>query len=211
MTEGPVYRTPQESFWAGTFGTEYGGRNTGHQLVASNLRFFSVALRAAGAIRSCLELGANVGMNLEALRLLFPDMVIKAVEINPEAARILGERIGPENVRVGSIFDDADTGVFDLVLVKGVLIHINPEMLPVAYEKIYRASGRFILLGEYYNPSPVAVPYRGHTDRLFKRDFAGELLDRYPDLSLLDYGFAYRRDPAFPQDDITWFLLKKNA
>jgi spore coat polysaccharide biosynthesis protein SpsF len=26
---------------------------------------------------------------------------------------------------------------------------------------------------------------------------------------LVDYGFAYHRDPNFPQDDITWFLLEK--
>jgi len=44
---------------------------------------------------------------------------------------------------------------------------------------------------------------------LFKRDFAGEMLDRYPALKLLDYGFVYRRDPLFPQDDMTWFLLEK--
>ena len=26
---------------------------------------------------------------------------------------------------------------------------------------------------------------------------------------LVDYGFAYRHDPNFPQDDITWFLMEK--
>ncbi|QVL50178.1 MAG: hypothetical protein KFB96_06875 [Thiocapsa sp.] len=44
---------------------------------------------------------------------------------------------------------------------------------------------------------------------MFKRDFAGEMLDRYPDLELIDYGFIYRRDPVFPQDDMTWFLLQR--
>jgi spore coat polysaccharide biosynthesis protein SpsF len=97
----------------------------------------------------------------------------------------------------------------DISLIKWVLIHINPDMLPTVYEKLYQASSRFIRVGEYYNPSPVAIPYRGHTDRLFKRDFAGEMMERYPDLSLIDYGFVYRRDPAFPQDDITWFLMEK--
>ena len=38
---------------------------------------------------------------------------------------------------------------------------------------------------------------------------AGEMMDRYPQLRLVDYGFLYRRDPNFPQDDITWFLLAK--
>jgi spore coat polysaccharide biosynthesis protein SpsF len=53
------------------------------------------------------------------------------------------------------------------------------------------------------------IPYRGNEDRLFKRDFAGEMLNKYSDLSLVDYGFSYRKDPIFPQDDITWFLLEK--
>ncbi|MGH8240704.1 MAG: pseudaminic acid biosynthesis-associated methylase, partial [Steroidobacteraceae bacterium] len=97
----------------------------------------------------------------------------------------------------------------DLVLIKGVLIHLNPEVLPVAYRKLHEAAGRWILICEYYNPTPIAVTYRGHADRLFKRDFAGEMLETFPDLHLVDYGFVYRRDPVFPQDDITWFLLEK--
>jgi pseudaminic acid biosynthesis-associated methylase len=204
-------RTPQEAFWAGEFGTAYMARNSGEQLLASNLHFFSTALRAAGSIGSCLELGANIGTNLKALRLLYPGLTTKAVEINPQAARLLADAIGAANVRTGSIFDYAVNEAFDLVLLKGVLIHINPDMLPVTYDKIYQASRRLILFAEYYNPSPIAVAYRGHADRLFKRDFAGELLDRYPDLALLDYGFAYRRDPVFPQDDVTWFLMEKRS
>ncbi len=68
---------------------------------------------------------------------------------------------------------------------------------------------KYICIAEYYNPSPVEISYRGHTGKLFKRDFAGEMLDAYDDLALLDYGFAYHRDPNFAQDDITWFLLGK--
>jgi len=36
------------------------------------------------------------------------------------------------------------------------------------------------------------------------------MLEKYQSLELVDYGFSYRRDKNFPQDDITWFLLKKN-
>lgn len=205
----PDYATPQESFWAGQFGSDYIGRNNSDQLLASNLSFFSKALKHAGRLSSCIEFGANVGMNLKALQLLYPGIGLRGVEINPDAARMLKTLIGDENVYEGSIFDcSVDRGA-DLSLIKGVLIHINPEMLPIVYEKLYRASQRFMLICEYYNPSPVSVPYRGHTERLFKRDFAGELMDKYPDLSLIDYGFTYRRDPAFPQDDATWFLLGK--
>lgn len=211
MTNTFNYATSQESFWAGRFGTEYIGRNEGKQLLASNLNFFTKALTQAGRISSCLELGANIGMNLKALQLLYPGIELRGAEINSDAAKLLEELIGQGNVYEGSIFDYPVTDKVDLSLVKGVLIHINPEMLNTVYEKLYQASRRFILVCEYYNPSPVAIPYRGHADRLFKRDFAGEILDKYSDLTLVDYGFAYRRDSAFPQDDITWFLMEKRC
>lgn len=205
------YVTPQEDFWAGEFGSEYIGRNDSQQLLASNLNFFTKALKQAGRVGSAIEFGANIGMNLRALQLLYPDVALHGVEINPDAAAQLRSCIGQDNVYEGSIFNYPVEQQVDLSLIKGVLIHINPDMLPVVYEKLYTASRRFVLVCEYYNPSPVAISYRGHADRLFKRDFAGEMMDKYPNLKVVDYGFAYRRDPAFPQDDITWFLMEKGA
>jgi spore coat polysaccharide biosynthesis protein SpsF len=203
-----THSTPQETFWAGQFGTDYIDRNRSDEIVASNRAFFERAMRKAGPISSCVEFGANVGMNLKALRLLYPDIATRGVEINPDAAGELRKLIGDDNVVEGSLFDWEGKPA-ELSFTKGVLIHINPEMLPTAYDRIYAASSRFILVAEYYSPNPVAIPYRGHEDRLFKRDFAGDMLDLFPDLSLIDYGFAYRRDPEFPQDDISWFLMQK--
>ena len=97
----------------------------------------------------------------------------------------------------------------DLVFTSGVLIHINPEELPVVYKLLYETSKKYILINEYYNPSPVEVKYRGNEGVLFKRDFAGEIMDKYPDLTMIDYGFVYHRDYVFPSDDVTWFLLQK--
>lgn len=205
------FRTDQEAFWAGAFGTEYIRRNESRQLLASNLHFFSQALRRAGRIESCLEFGANIGMNLRALNLLYPEIRSQGIEINADAARQLADLIGSDQVFNGSIFDYPVRDPVDLAVIKGVLIHINPEMLATTYRKLYDASRRYVLVCEYYNPTPVAIAYRGHSDRLFKRDFAGEMLESFPDLRLVDYGFAYRRDPAFPQDDITWFLMEKSA
>jgi pseudaminic acid biosynthesis-associated methylase len=211
MNKLTSYTTPQEQFWAGEFGSEYITRNEGEQLLASNLNFFVKALKQTGEIKSCHEFGANIGMNLRALKLLYPNANLSAVEINSGASKILAEFIGKQNVYEGSIFDYPISEHFDLALIKGVLIHINPDMLDIVYQKLYEASKKYILVCEYYNPSPVAINYRGHSDRLFKRDFAGELMDKYSDLVLVDYGFVYRRDPAFPQDDITWFLMKKKV
>ena len=201
--------TEQEKFWAGSFGSEYISRNQGADLLASNLNFFSKVFNRVEKIGSMVEFGANIGMNLRAIQLLYPHCEMSGVEINPDAAQELRAVVGETNVYEGSIFDYHNARTHDLSLIKGVLIHINPDMLPKVYAKLYEASHKYVLVCEYYNPSPVAIPYRGHADRLFKRDFAGEMLDLYPDLELVDYGFAYRRDPGFPQDDITWFLMKK--
>lgn len=203
------FKTSQEAFWAGEFGDRYIERNQGPALLASNIAFFRDALRSTRGIDDCIEFGANIGMNLAALRLLYPSQVQHAVEINPEAVSRLRESLPTGNVHHASILDFKPTASHDLALIKGVLIHINPAFLPAVYDLLHAASRRYILLCEYYNPSPVTLSYRGHEDRLFKRDFCGEMLDRFPDLRLVDYGFAYRRDPCFPQDDITWFLLEK--
>jgi spore coat polysaccharide biosynthesis protein SpsF len=148
-------------------------------------------------------------MNLKALQLLYPGIVLNGVEINSEAARELAEQIGEERVFCGSIMDYQPSERSDLCLIKGVLIHVNPEMLTIVYDKLFSSCKRYLLVAEYYNPVPMSIPYRGHTDRLFKRDFAGEIMERHSSLRLIDYGFSYRRDPSFPQDDINWFLMEK--
>lgn len=204
------YLTSQEEFWAGNFGTEYIKRNTGVKLLASNLALFSKALQRSCDIKRCIEFGANIGMNLKALKLLFPELEQHAIEINSNAVEFLKETVSESNIFKGSILDYQSLGnSFDLVLIKGVLIHINPEELDRVYKKLVDCCGKFLLVVEYYNPNPVCIPYRGHNDKLFKRDFAGEILDRYKEMQLVDYGFTYHRDPNFPQDDVTWFLMKK--
>jgi pseudaminic acid biosynthesis-associated methylase len=204
-----TFQTEQEAFWAGDFGTEYIQRNQSGALLASNLDFFVKALSNARDIKSCIEFGANIGMNLKALKLLHPSIDAHAIEINVDAAQQLGAVISPSNVYNTSILDFTPSRQWDLTLIKGVLIHINPDVLPQVYDRLVASTKRYLLVAEYYNPTPVTIPYRGHNDRLFKRDFAAEIIDRHPELQLVDYGFAYHRDPNFPQDDITWFLMEK--
>jgi pseudaminic acid biosynthesis-associated methylase len=206
------FKTEQEAFWAGQFGDEYIKRNQGENCLTADLALLSKALTRTSRIDSCIELGANIGLNLQALKLLYPEQIQYAVEINQTAIQELHKFIPRSNVIETSIFDFDPSSLrikCDLVLIKGVLIHINPKFLANVYEKIYESSQRYILLCEYYNPKPVVVEYRGHSEQLFKRDFAGEMMDLYPDLTLIDYGFKYHRDPNFPLDDVTWFLMEK--
>lgn len=202
-------KTEQEKFWAGEFGSDYTVRNAPSNTAAGNLALFATIMRRAPGVSSVLELGANRGNNLRALQSLLPNVTLAAVEINPVAFAELQTMDGVE-ATLGSILDYSPPRRFDMVLIKGVLIHIAPEELPRVYDVAERASARYICLCEYYNPTPVEVPYRGQRNKLFKRDFAGEMLDRFHNLALRDYGFVYHRDPA-PLDDCTWFLLERHS
>jgi pseudaminic acid biosynthesis-associated methylase len=206
-----TFKTDQEEFWAGQFGTDYIIRNQSLEQLASAINFFSKCLQRIEKPKSVIEFGANIGINLKAIKLLFPQIELSGIEINANAAEVLKEIVQSKNSYNESILEFIPIRKFDIVLIKGVLIHINPDMLDLVYEKLYKASSKYILIGEYYNPTPLSISYRGHEDRLFKRDFAGDIMKKYADLKLVDYGFAYKGDPTFPQDDITWFLLEKTA
>jgi pseudaminic acid biosynthesis-associated methylase len=204
------YGTEQEVFWAGDFGDAYVGRNRDPQMVARRIALFARILARTHGVSRVLELGANIGRNLLAIGSLKPEITFGAVEINDKAAEQL-EPLSNTSVFRGSILDfsPADLGKYELTFTSGVLIHIDPDHLPDVYMRLHECSTKYVLLIEYYNPTPVEVTYRGHARRLFKRDFAGEMLDSFPDLELIDYGFQYHRDSNFPADDCTWFLMRK--
>lgn len=203
------YVTPQEQFWANEFGNEYIARNESPELLASAIAMFAEILSKTEGVTSVVEFGCNIGINLSALSHLCPSAGIRAVEINPTAAAIAAKKLPQARIVTGSILEYEPEGLSDLAFTCGVMIHLNPEMLPSVYKKLAAASQKYVVIAEYYNPTPVSISYRGHEDRLFKRDFAGEFMDVNPEFRLIDYKFIYRRDPVFPSDDVTWFLLEK--
>jgi spore coat polysaccharide biosynthesis protein SpsF len=204
-----MYKTEQENFWAGDFGNEYIDRNNCPEQLASYLCFWSKIFKCRNGIRSVIEFGANIGGNIRALKMLLPLADLDAIEINKTACEQL-TKIDGLTVFNGSILEIDLKKKYDLVFMRGVLIHINPDELQNVYRRMYECTnnGGYILLDEYFNPYPIAIDYRGEKDKLFKRDFAGELMDRYPDLELIDYGCTYHRDGW--NDDSNWFLMKKN-
>ena len=202
------HKTEQEAFWAGSFGDDYIARNQSKELFAGNLNFFTEVFNNTIGVKTIMELGANIGMNIRALNYLFPNSKTSAIEINQKAFKEL-KSICTGEAFLGSILDFKPKEQYDFVFTKGVLIHINPDELNNVYNLMYNLSKKYICVAEYYNPSPMTIPYRGEKDKLFKRDFAGELLEKYQDLKLVSYGFKYKRDNNYPQDDITWFLLEK--
>ena len=160
-------------------------------------------------INSCIELGAGSGQNIKCLKKKYPKALFHAVEINKSSVSQIKKIIDKNNIFNKSILEFSTAKKYDLVLTKGVLIHILPNKLEKIYKLLFSLSKKYILICEYYSPNPVSISYRGYKNRLFKRDFPGEMLSKFRNLKLIDYGFIYRNDPHFPLDDANWFLLKK--
>jgi pseudaminic acid biosynthesis-associated methylase len=206
------FSTEQETFWRGEFGDAYTERNQGDAIESTNLRFWERIISRTGSIDSCFEIGCNRGLNLDAIKTLLPDCQTAGLEINSHAARVCsgkGHQVFEESILAHPQPANISIAMADLSIACGVLIHINPDSLATAYDLLYTISAKFILISEYFSPVPVSIPYRGHANRLFKRDFASELWSRYPGLRLIDYGFVWRRDPVAPLDDINWFIFEK--
>tara|TARA_B100000575_G_C22834359_1_gene489566 strand:- start:92 stop:706 length:615 start_codon:yes stop_codon:yes gene_type:complete len=201
----------QEKFWKGNFGNKYINRNQ-KKLIKNNYTLFKKIFnnKMISSISSVIEFGANIGNNLHAFnKLSKKSKKFTAVEINSQACRVLKKNFKNLEVINTSIKEYVPKKKFNLVIVKGVLIHINPKDLNKIYKLIFASSDKYILFAEYYSPKPVMISYRGHKNKLFKRDFAGEFLKKFKRTKLVDYGFAYHRD-KYPQDDLNWFLISKN-
>lgn len=201
--------TDQELFWKSDFGDQYIERNKSDYLLASNLHFFAKATQNIEKISTVFEFGCNIGMNLKALNLLMPDTALAAVEINEKAAQRARQLKNVAKVHNVSIQELQLTDTHDLVFSKGVLIHLDPNQLSATYEKLANLSKRYVMIAEYFNPSPIMVPYRDNDDKLYKRDFAHEFLIKNPDFRLIDYGFSYKNVENYSQDNITWFLMER--
>lgn len=83
------FKTEQENFWVNEFGKNYIERNNSKYDLATNLFTFSNIFNSREKISSVIEFGANIGMNLIAIKQLLPDVEIEAVEIFQEAYKKL--------------------------------------------------------------------------------------------------------------------------
>ncbi len=198
----------QEKFWSGKFGNNYISRNNSKKLQKNNDQFFKKIFYKKQRIHSILELGSNIGNNLLSLEKIYKKSSFTALELNTKACRILKKKRPKFNIINDTILNLETDQKFNLVLCKGVLIHINPKQLNKVYEKVYSLSNKYILFAEYFSPNPEKIKYRNHKNKLFKRDFALEIMHKYKNLKLIDYGFVYHKD-KYPVDNLNWFLLKK--
>jgi spore coat polysaccharide biosynthesis protein SpsF len=198
----------QEDFWINEFGDDYTDRNNDINLLVNKKIFFNNILNKIN-IKSVFEIGCNRGLNLVSIKEINNNIELNGIEINKKAFEIIKNKNICKNIFNDSINNFDINDKFDLIFTFGVLIHINPDKLDSIYEKMYNLSNKYILIAEYYSRNTIKINYRNNTNKLFKRDFCGEIMNKYKELKLIDYGFIYYKDPKFPLDDITWFLLEK--
>ena len=204
-----MFKTEQEKFWNEQFGCDYIMRNNNDELLKNKKNMFEQIFKNITDIKSVLEFGANIGLNLKAIENVYKGPLdITAIDINQMSCKLLSETSN-YNVVNASILNYNITSKYDFVLTTGLLIHLDPSILTDVYNIIYNSSSKYICIAEYYNRTPISIDYRGEKDKLFKRDFAGDMLNNFPDIELINYGFIYHKDKNYPLDDIKLFLLEK--
>ncbi len=183
--------TPQGREWSGAFGKAYTDRNpdTPQAMDELHARQFGVTrtelnrafLGDLDRDMRILEVGANVGVQLELLanlgfrHLAGVDVQFYALD---QACRSGRQAFLAQASALDLPFPDAS---FDLVFTSGVLIHLSPETIGQALAEIRRCSRRFIWGWEYHAKDHVEIPYRSRPGLMWKGDFAGMYLERFPE------------------------------
>lgn len=202
----------QATWWAGPDGDAYHARNVGR--VDANVEFFKRSLpqhwrSGPFMIRSAIEFGCGIGENMIALSKIIGGVRLYGVEVNATAAK----KVPVGSVILGTVQDfkmPNNPRTFDLAFSKGCLIHVPPEDIELAYQRLFDASHKGIIIAEYFSPRREMIEYRGQQNRLWKADFGGEFARQFKGkVKLMDYGFVGRCDPTAPQDDLNWWTFRR--
>ena len=131
-----------------------------------------------------LELGCNVGLNLSVLKKMgFKNLT--GLEINKTAFSI-AEKNNPDiNFIHSSIEDFNSTEKYDLVYTAGVLIHINPETLPLIITKMDKLSNKYIFGFEYFSDNLVEIKYRNSENTCWKQNFPELIMKLNPSFKII--------------------------
>lgn len=199
----------QEKFWAEKYANGYiaGNSQFDYELGAT---LWNRMLEKADRINSILECGCNIGKNIRMLNMINPSAEKSVIEISRPAFEIATKDFDFKYACNESIVSSHINDRFDLVFTMGVLIHVHPDDLIENLKKVFEYSKKYILIGEYFNRTPVSIEYRGEQNKLFKADFGKILLNNF-NVKLLDYGFFWGHlNDSAGFDDITWWLFERN-
>ncbi len=199
----------QQNFWANSYAEDYIKKNSSFDKELG-VECWQKMLSNAEDIKSILECGCNIGRNIGFLNEVLPSANKSIIEISEPAYNFVTSHFNLNKTFNGAIVESSfNESEFDLVYSMGVLIHIHPDDLLANMRKMYAYSGKYILIGEYFNRTPIMIEYQGQKDKLFKRDFGKLFIENF-NVALVDYGFLWGHiyDTA-GFDDITWWLFEK--
>ena len=203
----------QVNFWTGRTGNQYIERNqSSDQNKKNRLDFWKNIFSKINLNKNAkiFEVGANIGLNLSAIK-LFRDDEMFAIEPNSLACEeIRKNKILDEDHLLQTTADKIEftDNKFDLVFTCGVLIHIHPDDLLQAMKEINRVSKKYIVCVEYFSDKDEEIEYHGQSGLLFKKDFGSFYLDNFQNLKLVDYGFSWKRVTGM--DNLTWWIFEIN-
>jgi pseudaminic acid biosynthesis-associated methylase len=205
-----VERSDQENFWAHKYAEEYINKNNKFDNIIGSEAWKFMLKNIKSDISDYLELGCNIGRNLDQIKIVFPNATASIIEISKPAFEHVTAHHQIKKSFNGPILESSfEKNSFDLVFTVGVLIHIKPDLLLDHMKLMFDYSKKYVLMGEYFNRTPVSIEYQGKMNLLFKRDFGKLFIETFP-VELVDYGFlwSYVYDRA-GFDDITWWLFEK--
>ena len=204
-------RNEQEKFWETKYSKDYIKKNSKFDRDLTIKGWLKI-VNSVDDPHNILECGANIGRNIEALNHIYPNAQKTAIEISADASEVLRKKYSDLNVINSSILEsEIEIGSFDLSFTMGVLIHIHPNDLKHNLEKVILSSNRYVVIGEYFNRTPISLTYQGEEEKLFKRDFGKFALENFSEkIALIDYGFLWGHvydEGGF--DDITWWVFER--
>lgn len=199
----------QQRFWSETYADDYIAKNSDFNQELG-VEAWQKMLAGTSGIENVLECGSNIGRNIGFLNAVLPNAAKNVIELSPAAYRQVTSSYPLNQSFNGPIVNAPfQPDSFDLVYTMGVLIHISPNDLIANMRKMHQISKKYILIGEYFNRTPVMIEYQGERDKLFKCDFGNVFMENF-DVSIVDYGFLWGKIyDASGFDDITWWLFEK--
>lgn len=195
-----------ENLWAGDFGDQYAERN---KSAANNRAPFWKSVLEEFPVNRVLEVGCNIGLNLECIVPYVQKQAVYGIDIGLIALKELRTKL-PE---VNSVWSQARNlpfrdRWFDMTFTMGVLIHQPETTLPLVMSEVVRCSRKYVLCGEYFSDETVEVPYREQTGALFKRNYGQIYQELFPELTLIKKQFL-GADQGF--DDVTVWIFEKQS
>ena len=182
--------------WQGEFGRAYTDRNQ----VDWHTRVGALKRIIPRDVSSVLEVGANRGHNLVALKSLGLDA--RGCEPADYArAEAVNQGLLVCACSVYDLYDGGHTS--DLVMTCGVLTHVPPARLDDALGRIVDVARRYVLAIEY-DGNDESIEYRGHQDMLWKRDYGKHYRRLFPELRVVQEGVL-----ASEFDGAAYWLLQK--